>query len=443
MSNLSFRPAYTLSLCASLFLLHHAPTVQAQIFPELTLEHVADTAAVAPYSRPVTIRHASDGSGRLFIARQSGDILIYDSSTDSVLPTPFLDISALVDDSGNEQGLLGLDFHPGYATNGYFYVNYTRDPGPGFDRTVIARYTVSANPNIADPSSASVLLEIAQDSSNHNGGDIHFGPDGYLYIGMGDGGGSGDPNNNAQDLNTLLGKILRIDVDAATPASPNGLCGLNPSGYGIPGGNPYEGADGGCAGGATYCECDEIWVFGMRNPWRWSFDYDTGDMFIGDVGQGSWEEVDFLAAGGSGLNFGWRCREGAHPYSSYGNDCGPLSGLTEPILEYAQGGSPCNSVTGGYRYRGKYLPFNGTYIYGEYCQGNIWFANNTGGAWSSEEWMDTAFFITTFGEDEQQEIYLAESGGDIYRIKTPECPSRTCPEGFTGWKFAIPPAIGP
>ncbi|NJL29903.1 MAG: PQQ-dependent sugar dehydrogenase, partial [Thermoanaerobaculia bacterium] len=262
-------------------------------------------------TRPVAIRNAGDGSGRIFIVEQPGTIRIYDITTGTLLATPFLDITALVDDSGNEQGLLGLAFHPNYVSNGFFYVNYTWDhPSLPLDRTRIVRYTRSAgNPNVADTASALVLLEIEQDFSNHNGGDIHFGPDGYLYIGMGDGGSGGDPNNRAQSINQLLGKMLRIDVDGTPPPMPNDLCGLVTN-YGIPPGNPFAGGSG---------DCDEIWALGMRNPWRWSFDRANGDLFIGDVGQGPSnprEEIDFQpAASTGGENYGWSCREGNLPVS--------------------------------------------------------------------------------------------------------------------------------
>ncbi|MCK5377657.1 MAG: PQQ-dependent sugar dehydrogenase, partial [Acidobacteria bacterium] len=212
---------------------------------DLTLELVA-----SGFTRPVAVRHAGDGSGRIFVVEQDGRILIVDGGV--VEPVPFLDIRARVDSTGNEQGLLGLAFHPQYGSNGLFFVNYTRDPGPGLDRTRISRFEVSGgDPNQADPASEAVVIEIEQEFTNHNGGDIHFGPDGYLYIGMGDGGGGGDPNNRAQDLGSLLGKMLRIDIDSGALGN-----------YGIPPGNPF-------VGDAT--AADEIWAYGLRNPWRFSF----------------------------------------------------------------------------------------------------------------------------------------------------------------------------
>ncbi len=375
------------------------PTLAAQPPADLQLVQVA-----SGFTRPVTVRHAGDGSGRLFVVEQAGRIRIIDAGG-SVLPAPFLDIVALVDDGGNEQGLLGLDFHPDYDTNGFFYVNYTRDPGPGLDRTVIARYEVSAgNPDVADPASATTLLEIEQDFSNHNGGNILFGPDGFLYIGMGDGGSGGDPFGRAQDSGELLGKMLRIDVDGASRGSET--CGLVGN-YGIPAGNPFPGIMDGC---------DEIWAFGLRNPWRFSFDRATGDMLIGDVGQDAWEEIDFQPGDSSGgENYGWDCREGLHPFEGCGGT------FVDPILEFANG-SDC-SVTGGYRYRGHQIAgFDGTYVYADFCSGKIWFGteNTEGlGGWSSSLWQNTSFSIASFGEDEQGEVYLTAFNGTVQRFVSP------------------------
>ena len=278
---------------------------------------------VTGVANPVAITHAGDGSGRLFITLQGGQIIIYDGT--QVLPTPFLDITSLVS-AGGERGLLGTAFHPSYANNGMLFVNYTDINGD----TVIARYTVSVNPNLADPNSAFILLTITQPFGNHNGGQLQFGPDGYLYIGMGDGGSGGDPLNNGQDIHTLLGAMLRLDVDHGMP-------------YAIPPGNPYVFSDG----------LDEIWAIGLRNPWRFSFDRETGDLYIGDVGQNLWEEIDYHAAGTpGGVNFGWRCREGTHDYSFFG-DC-LTAELTDPIAEYSR--AEGRSVTGGFVYRGLAYP---------------------------------------------------------------------------------------
>ena len=237
---------------------------------------------VGGFSNAVALTHAGDQSGRQFITLQTGRVLIYDGT--QLLPNPFLDISALVSCCG-ERGLLSIVFHPDYAANGHVYVNYTDNSGD----TVVARYTVSADPDVIDPGSALVLLNVSQPFSNHNGGQLQFGPDGKLYIGMGDGGSGGDPRNLAQDLTSLLGKMLRIDVDAGVP-------------YAIPPDNPFVGDPN---------ARDEIWAYGLRNPWRFSFDRVTGDLLIGDVGQGSWEEIDLQpSTSAGGENYGWRLMEG-------------------------------------------------------------------------------------------------------------------------------------
>jgi glucose/arabinose dehydrogenase len=353
-------------------------------------------------TQPVAIAHAGDGSGRLFLVERMGAIRIWDGV--SLLATPFLDITALVDSTGPEQGLLGLAFHPDYETNGFFYVDYTRDPGPGLDRTVVARYQVSAgDPDVANPASALTLFEIEQPADNHNGGDLHFGPDGFLYISSGDGGGS---PQNGQLLDTLLGKILRIDVDAAPPPGPNDLCGLGAQGYGIPPGNPFAGGSG---------ECDEIWAVGLRNPWRFSFDRSTGDLFIGDVGQSQWEEIDFEPfAVAPPSNFGWSCYEGNHEFNTAG--CGPPSDYDFPILEYDHG-LGC-SVTGGWRYRGAGQPdLQGTYFYADFCSDRIWGAlPGCGGVWREVELLGTVLAITAFGEDEAGELYVLSLSGQLRRL---------------------------
>jgi glucose/arabinose dehydrogenase len=358
----------------------------------------------------VAIRNPEDGTARLFLVQQPGIIRIFDQKTLTLITQPFLDIQDLVDDSGNEQGLLGLAFHPDYENNGFFYVNYTRDPGPGLDRTAIVRFTVSnSNPNLADRATILTMLEINQDFDNHNGGDIHFGPDGYLYIGMGDGGSGGDPNNRAQDPTQLLGKMLRIDVDnipsaktierdlRRTVEGTVGRCGLVGQ-YGIPPSNPFV---------ADVNTCDEIWAIGVRNPFRFSFDRLTGDMWIGDVGQGSVEEVDLqLASSPGGENYGWDCREGnvSHP-----GTCLP-GPLVEPLFTYTH--SLGCSISGGFRYRGSMPDFRGIYTYADYCSGRIWFGSFSTG-WSSTVWQDTTLNITTFGEDRNGELYLANQSGSI------------------------------
>jgi glucose/arabinose dehydrogenase len=318
--------------------------------------------------------------------------------------TPFLDLTGVIDNTSSEQGLLGLAFHPDYANNGYFYVNYTRDPGPGDDLTTVARYRVSAgNPDVADTAETK-LLEIPQDAANHNGGDLHFGPDGFLYIAMGDGGGSNDFYGHAQDITSLKGKMLRIDVDGA-PVEGDVLCGLIKN-YGIPASNPFADSEG----------CDEIWSYGLRNPWRFSFDRNTGDMYIGDVGQNLWEEIDFEPAATGGRNYGWSCREGAHDFPS-GNDCIGVT-PTDPIIEYSH--NPHCSVTGGYVYRGSNPLFDGYYFYGDYCSDVVWLAIEGDAGWSSTQWplaAPTLDSISSFGEDEQGNLYIADrNAGKVYRI---------------------------
>jgi glucose/arabinose dehydrogenase len=359
---------------------------------------------------PTDIQNARDGSGRLFFVQQTGQIKVWKNGV--VLPAPFLDISNLTLASG-EQGLLGLAFHPDYRNNGYFFVNYTRKDNGA---TVVARYSRSAaDPDVADAQSAFELLTIAQPFANHNGGAVRFGPDGYLYIGMGDGGSGNDPQNNAQNLASLLGKMLRIDV--------NTMAGQIP--YGIPPDNPFVGSL--IPGVRT-----EIWAYGLRNPWRFSFDRVAGDLFIGDVGQNAREEVDFVRAGTrGGMNFGWRLMEGTQCTNLTGDPPCGTSGLTftPPILDY--GHSPECSVTGGYLYRGRAVPelirrsplpigqqFNGVYVYADFCSGKIWQASaNAAGGVSNSLLLASGLSITTFGEDENGEIYLADArAAKIYKV---------------------------
>lgn len=366
---------------------------------------------------PVAVRHAGDGSDRLFIVERAGDIEIFDGS--QILNTPFLDNSDLPPTFiwGGETGLLGLAFHPDFATNGFFYVNYTEsttappncpDDASCTRNTVIARYSVSAgNPNVADPGSEVRILVINQDYSNHNGGNILFGPDDYLYIGMGDGGSGGDPENRAQSMDTLLGKMLRIDVDGGG-MSPD--CGVVQN-YTVPSDNPFWDGSGG--------DCDAIWAQGLRNPWRWSFDRLTGDLWIGDVGQNTWEEVDYepwTSAGG--LNWGWRCYEGDHTYNT--NGCGAQGNYDFPVIEYDQRLPGRAAVTGGYVYRGSRIPgLQGTYVHADYSSGEIWFTVPDGvGGWDTNLWQDTSRAVSSFGEDERGELYLVDLGGSIYRFES-------------------------
>ncbi len=368
----------------------------------LVLEPVA-----SGLNQPVGIVNAGDGSQRLFIVEQAGVIRIYDLQTDTLLPTPFLDISASVL-SGGEQGLLGLAFHPNYEINGQFYVNYTYDPGLGDDRTRIAMYQASVgNPDIAD-TTETVILEFEQDAPNHNGGDMHFDPDGYLVIASGDGGGSNDQYGNAQNVDTLKGAMLRIDVDGDPPVGGE-LCGITElANYGIPADNAFPGANDGC---------DEILHYGMRNPWRFSFDARTEEMYIGDVGQSNWEEVDYTASGETGINFGWPECEGAHERISPSEPC-EVPAYRNPIIEYPRSSGNC-AVTGGYVYRGGIESLQGRYVYADYCSARIWIATREGDNWISEEWVESPSLstISTFGQDETCELYVVNrSAGNVYRI---------------------------
>jgi glucose/arabinose dehydrogenase len=343
-------------------------------------------------TKPLFVTHAGDGSDRLFIVEQGGKIRILENG--ALLPAPFLDLSGSVS-TGGEQGLLGLAFHPSYETNHKVYVNYTNTSG----NTIVAEYLASAgNPDTVDTSTRRRLLWIDQPYSNHNGGMIAFGPDGYFYIGMGDGGSGGDPGNRAQNLSSLFGKMLRIDVDGTSAGKA----------YAIPPDNPYVGVSG----------LDEIWNRGWRNPWRFSFDRATGDLWAGDVGQNKYEEIDRLtAAGGTGRgrNLGWPIMEGRHCYRP-SSGCS-TSGLTMPLIEYGRSGG-C-SVTGGYVHRGADSPpLNGTYIYGDFCSGRIWAVPSTAASPASPTLIaDTAMLISSFGEDEAGRLYVVDHKGAVYRLE--------------------------
>ena len=376
-------------------------------------------------SSPVAIADPGDGSGRLFIVEQAGRIRIWQNG--ALLPTAFLTIPAAKIACCGELGLLGLAFHPDFATNGYFFVNYTEPepvdppscPQNAFcdQNTVIARFQVQSiaepgtgSPNFADYATEVRLLRFNQPYANHNGGDLHFDSDGYLYIATGDGGSGGDPHNFGQNISSLLGKILRIDVDATPPAG-HGLCGVEPQAYAAAPGNPYL--------GAQVQGCDEVWHIGLRNPFRFSFDRSNGDIFIGDVGQGSREEIDFRAFGAPGVaNWGWRCYEGNNPLNT--NGCGPIGNYLFPIHDYGHTAGRC-SVTGGYRYRGSVYPnLAGIYLFADYCTGEIWsLTQGGGGAWTvAGPHLDNSFSISSFGEDSSGELYVvAYSTGTIYRIQ--------------------------
>jgi hypothetical protein len=349
----------------------------------------------------------SAGDGRLFLTIQEGQVLVRDGG--QILPAPFLDASSLITCCG-ERGLLSTAFHPLYAQNGFFFVDYTNRVGD----TVVARYRVSsADPNRADPGSAAILLTIGQPFANHNGGQLQFGPDGDLYIGMGDGGSGNDPNCNAQSSGSLLGKLLRIDVDQSVNAPPF---------YGIPPENPFVSAGG----------PPEAWAKGLRNPWRFSFDRLTGDLFIGDVGQGAREEIDYQPIESrGGENYGWKVMEGTLCGGGGGSGCVPVPppcgdpSYTLPILEYSHDGGSC-SVTGGYVYRGLSVPdLYGMYVYGDYCSGQIFAAEHSSGTWTSVELPVGAQNLTTFGEDSSGDLYLATQDGALYRFapSSPPAPS--------------------
>jgi len=348
-----------------------------------------DLALVAEgFTDPVHLTSAGDGSDRLFVIERPGIIkIVLDDGT--VFPQPFLDISGRVL-SGGERGLLSAAFPDEYENEGKFYVCYTRS---GDGASVLSRFTVSAgDSNRADQGSEEVLLTVSQPEANHNGGQIAFGPDGYLYVGLGDGGGAGDPDGNGQNTETLLGCLLRIDVN--TGGGP----------YDTPTDNPYYDTEG-------YAE--EIWAYGLRNPWRFSFDRLTGDLYIADVGQGLWEEIDFQPASSpGGENYGWNIMEGSHCYDAGSCD---ESGLTRPVHEYSHA-LGC-SVTGGFVYRGQgHSGLVGIYIFGDYCSGRIWGLRRPRGVWETEELYDSTLRISSFGEAENGEVYVVDINGGIYRI---------------------------
>jgi glucose/arabinose dehydrogenase len=363
--------ANTAEVSASLTLT--ATTLPANVAVMPNPEKFTWEVVVEGFTRPTGLAAPADGSNRLFVLEQAG--LIYILQEGQVLATPFLDLRERASTRGSTvHGLLGLAFHPDYAENGYFFVHYTQEDGS----SVIARYRASANPNLADPGSEERLLEISYPIGEHIGGGLAFGPDGLLYISIGDGaaGGNGDAAGNAQNPKTLLGSLLRLDVNH--DAKP------------------------------------EVWAIGLRNPWRFSFDTLTGDLYIADVGENQWEEIDFVPAGFSGnLNFGWNFWEGTQPYKR-----NPPEGLEVifPIWVYdhTQG---C-SITGGYVYRGKSLPeWFGVYLYGDYCTGNIWgLLQKPNGSWQNAWLYKIPAYITSFGQDQSGEIYLASITGVVYRL---------------------------
>ncbi|MGA2819841.1 MAG: PQQ-dependent sugar dehydrogenase [Anaerolineales bacterium] len=333
---------------------------------------------------PTYLADPGDGSGRLFVVEKSGRILILKGT--ALAGDPFLDLRDQVGSSGSEQGLLSMAFHPGYPHPPYFYVDYTDPTGD----VVVARLRLSNNADSADPSSELIVLRIDhRQFPNHNGGQLQFGPDGFLYVGVGDGGSEGDPEGNGQKLDTLLGKILRLDVDAATP-------------YAVPRGNPFLGQPG---------VLPEIWAYGLRNPWRFSFDRPSGDLWIADVGQDQYEEVDLQPPGLGGLNYGWSLMEGLHPYAGEYRE-----GLTLPVWEYEH--SQGCAITGGYVYRGRQIPeLVGDYLFSDYCSGKLWALYRTPeGNRQAVLLLETGLNVSSFGEDARGELYLLDLRGGVYEL---------------------------
>jgi glucose/arabinose dehydrogenase len=346
------------------------------------------TIAALP-GRPLDISHAGDGSKRLFVAEQGG--LVYVIEGGDVQGTPFLDIRDQVS-GGGEQGLLGIAFHPDFPDDPRLFVHYTDKAGD----TVVSSFAVDpGSPDAADPDSETVILTVDQPYSNHNGGGLEFGPEGYLYIALGDGGSGGDPLDSGQRLDTLLGKILRIDIDRTSAGKA----------YAIPSSNPFAG-DAGRRG--------EIWLYGLRNPFRFSFDRRTGDLWLGDVGQGDWEEIDVARGGVGGLNFGWRIMEGGHCYSP-SSGC-TTSGLTLPVVEYSHD-LGC-TVIGGLVYRGSAYPLlRGAYLFTDFCSGRTWAVDaDASGPQPLVEVADTSASIAGYGESETGELYAVDLGGQVYRV---------------------------
>lgn len=370
-------------------------TAQETTDPVITRSTAPDPANVALQAvvdglrRPLFVTYAETESGRLFIVEQGGIIRVLDGSTISV----FLDVSDIISPDANgvfysERGLLGLAFHPNYAENGRFFINYSDRNG----HTDVARYTVSDDPLVADADSGTIIFELDQPYANHNGGHMEFGLDGYLYIGLGDGGRAGDPLRAGQNPATLLGTIIRIDVDSSDT-------------YAIPADNPFA------VMGDTPA-APEVWAYGLRNPWRFSFDRATGDMYIGDVGQNRYEELNFQPAGEGGLNYGWATYEASTVFDQRIEAIDPVA----PFAEYNHDFG-C-SVTGGYVYRGEAIPdLAGAYLYGDYCSGNVWAAyRDDNGEWQDNLFLETGMQISSFGESADGELYIVDYIGTIYQI---------------------------
>ncbi len=358
------------------------------------------------FDSPVGIYNAGPGDPRLFVIEKGGRIrIIHPEGT--VPATPFLDISTRVTDSG-EQGLLGLAFHPDFAFNGFFYLNYIHTEDQR--RTRISRFRVTQNPDIADPNSEMVLLTVDQPFANHNAGDIHFGPDGFLYIPLGDGGSGGDPDNHAQTTDTLLGKVVRIDVDSGPGRSPD-CVGAGGGQYTVPASNPFIDGTGGV--------CDEIWALGLRNPWRSSFDRLTGDFFIADVGQNNFEELNIQMAGSlGGENYGWRCYEGNAVFNL--SRCDAQASYAFPVFDYDHRNGEC-TIIGGYSYRGALFPaLFGHYVFTDFCTGDFWDITPDGrGGWQTTRHDHLKRFgYVSFGEDANGELYVVyQDNGTILRLE--------------------------
>ena len=371
-----------------------APAATATpVLPDVTLEIAYPNLPDGAFGgRPLFLTFPPDGSNRVAVVSQDGVIVIFRNDPGVASVSTFLDIRDRVNRGGNEEGLLGLAFHPQYADNGFFFVYYSaRSPR----RSVLSRFSVTGDSNAADPSSESVLLEIEEPFSNHNGGMLAFGPDGMLYVAVGDGGSRADPQGNGQNLATLLGSILRIDVDASGQAL----------GYGIPPDNPFAGP------GTTQGARGEIWAYGLRNPWRFSFDRANGQLWVGDVGQNRREEIDLVQRGG---NYGWNVMEGNRCFSP-SSGCNQ-QGLELPVIDYDHD-LGC-SVTGGYVYRGSRAPaLVGAYVYADFCSGTIWALRHQGGqVVAQREIAGTRLRISSFGEDASGELYVLAFDGQVYRL---------------------------
>ncbi len=361
-------------------------------------DHLSAQLVVSGLADPIGVTNAGDGSGRLFVVQRSGQVRVINPDG-TLRSAPFVDLSGAARFvSGGEQGLLGLAFHPNFAANGRVFVDYTRGDGGGAWQEVVSELSASPDRSTASAASERILLVVDDPFSNHNGGQLAFGPNGYLYIAMGDGGSGGDPYGNGQNRQALLGKILRIDVNGAHATGKE---------YAIPSANPY--APGGVSPGGGL---PEIWAYGLRNPWRFSFDRGTGDLYIGDVGQNTWEEVDRQPSGsGGGENYGWNAFEGRHCFAS-------CSGVTyiPPIAEYSHG-SGC-SVTGGYVYRGAaQAALKGFYVFSDYCSGTLWTVPAGAGNKTMKVVASTGLNIASFGESQAGELYLVDiSGGALYQV---------------------------